>query len=118
MFREERWKIYFEVHQLKQLGLKVAQIARKTGVSRETVYKYLSDTGGISKVFGGDGYQEKETGSTSWHHCVVAERLSGLISHSGSELVEGRHETIKVSESTVRNCPPAQSDLWDTETEV
>ena len=34
--------MYFEIYQLKQLGLNVSQIARKLNISRNTVYKYLN----------------------------------------------------------------------------
>ena len=40
----ERWQMYLSIHQLKNLGLNVSQIARKLGVSRNTVYKYLEMT--------------------------------------------------------------------------
>jgi orotate phosphoribosyltransferase-like protein len=42
MKRLERWHMYFSIHQMKQKGLKVSQIARKLNISRNTVYKYLS----------------------------------------------------------------------------
>lgn len=37
----EIWKVYMEIYQLKQQGFKVRRIARKLGISRTTVYKYL-----------------------------------------------------------------------------
>ncbi|WEG14500.1 IS21 family transposase [Pullulanibacillus sp. KACC 23026] len=37
----EKWKVYMEIYQLKQQGFKVRRIARKLGISRTTVYKYL-----------------------------------------------------------------------------
>ncbi len=42
MKRLERWHMYFSIHQMKEKGLNVSQIARKLNVSRNTVYKYLS----------------------------------------------------------------------------
>lgn len=42
MKRLERWHMHFTIHQLKQKGLKISQIARKLNISRNTVYKYLS----------------------------------------------------------------------------
>ncbi|MDV2887521.1 helix-turn-helix domain-containing protein, partial [Alkalihalophilus pseudofirmus] len=31
-----------EIHQLKEQGFKIAAIAKKLGISRNTVYKYLN----------------------------------------------------------------------------
>lgn len=36
----ERWKMYFEIRRLKELGLNVSQIARYLDISRNTVYQY------------------------------------------------------------------------------
>jgi len=41
MKRLERWHMYFTIHQMKDKGLKVSQIARKLNIARNTVYKYL-----------------------------------------------------------------------------
>ncbi|GAA0496883.1 IS21 family transposase [Salinibacillus aidingensis] len=37
----EKWKMYMEIYQLKQQGFKIRRIAKKLGLSRTTVYKYL-----------------------------------------------------------------------------
>jgi DNA-binding NarL/FixJ family response regulator len=37
----EKLLMYLEVHQLKEQGFKVAAIAKKLKLSRNTVYKYL-----------------------------------------------------------------------------
>ncbi|KYC88432.1 hypothetical protein B4102_4041 [Heyndrickxia sporothermodurans] len=34
--------MYMEIHQLKEQGFKIAAIAKKLGISRNTVYKYLN----------------------------------------------------------------------------
>ena len=44
MNREERWQMYSKIHELKRLNLKISQIARHVGVSRNTVYKYIDMT--------------------------------------------------------------------------
>ncbi|MGG5252144.1 IS21 family transposase [Neobacillus sp. SM06] len=37
----EKWEMYMKIKQLKEQGFKIRRIARKLGVSRTTVYKYL-----------------------------------------------------------------------------
>ena len=37
----EKWHVYMDIYQLKQQGFKIRGIARKLGISRTTVYKYL-----------------------------------------------------------------------------
>lgn len=44
MKREERWKMYFDIQELKKIKLNISQIARHVGVSRNTVYKYINMT--------------------------------------------------------------------------
>lgn len=44
MNREERWQMYSKIHELKRLNLKISQIARYVGISRNTVYKYVDMT--------------------------------------------------------------------------
>lgn len=41
MTSSERWRMYLEIQNLREIGLNVSQIARKLGVCRNTVYKYL-----------------------------------------------------------------------------
>jgi transposase len=37
----EKLLLYIEVHQLRKKGFKISSIARKLGICRNTVYKYL-----------------------------------------------------------------------------
>ncbi|WP_231516934.1 helix-turn-helix domain-containing protein [Sporolactobacillus terrae] len=37
----EKLLLYVQVHQLSEQGFKVAKIAKKLGISRNTVYKFL-----------------------------------------------------------------------------
>ncbi|MDY0404463.1 helix-turn-helix domain-containing protein [Virgibacillus sp. 179-BFC.A HS] len=37
----EKWEVYMKIKQLKEQGFKIRRIARKLGISRNTVYKYL-----------------------------------------------------------------------------
>lgn len=38
----ERWKMYYKIQSLKEMGLNVSQIARKLNICRNTVYVYLN----------------------------------------------------------------------------
>ena len=38
----ERWKMYYKIQSLKEMGLNVSQIARKLDICRNTVYVYLN----------------------------------------------------------------------------
>jgi DNA-binding NarL/FixJ family response regulator len=38
----ERWKMYYKIQSLKDMGLNVSQIARKLDICRNTVYVYLN----------------------------------------------------------------------------
>ncbi|OLS33337.1 helix-turn-helix domain-containing protein, partial [Bacillus sp. MRMR6] len=38
----EKLLLYVEIHQLKNQGFKIAAIAKKLDISRNTVYKYLN----------------------------------------------------------------------------
>ncbi|MCF8011708.1 MAG: helix-turn-helix domain-containing protein [Clostridiales bacterium] len=40
----ERWQMYLKIQELKRLNLKISQIARHVGISRNTVYKYIDMT--------------------------------------------------------------------------
>ncbi|WP_099083379.1 helix-turn-helix domain-containing protein [Desulforamulus profundi] len=44
MNNRERWKMYYEIQSLKEMGLNVSQIARRLGICRNTVYTHLSAT--------------------------------------------------------------------------
>ena len=41
MKKLEWWTMYFEAQRLKELGLKISQIARALSLSLNTVYRYL-----------------------------------------------------------------------------
>jgi transposase len=44
MNQAERWQMYSKIQELKRLNLKISQIARHVGISRNTVYKYINMT--------------------------------------------------------------------------
>lgn len=51
MNQSEGWNMYREIHQLKQIGLNISQIARRLNINRNTVSKYLSMTAEEFKIY-------------------------------------------------------------------
>lgn len=100
----KKWMHYLEIQQLKEKGFSIAKIAKKLGVSRNTVYKYINkspeefDNWTISL-----GSREKKL--DSYHDLILSwlrehPDLSGAQVHDW--LIE-RNENIEVGESTVRS---------------
>lgn len=44
MKKGEGWQMYIKIQELKKMGLKKSQIARKLGISRPTLDKYINMT--------------------------------------------------------------------------
>lgn len=42
--QEQRWKMYYRIQELKEMGLNKSQIARQVGLDRRTVGWYCSAT--------------------------------------------------------------------------
>lgn len=100
----ERWSMYLEIHQLKELGLNVSQIARHLDISRNTVYKY----GRLDPDDLEHAIKELRTRHKKLD-CVGGEILSWLKEYpdlSAAQVLDWlleRHPEIEVCESTVRN---------------
>ncbi len=100
----ERWNMYFEICRLKELGLKVSQIARHLNVSRNTVYKY----GELNPDELQQAIEELKTRQKKLD-CVGGVILSWLKEFpdlSAAQVLDWlleRHPEIDVCESTVRN---------------
>lgn len=100
----ERWHMYLSIHQLKELGLNVSQIARKLGISRNTVYKYLEMTPD-------DMHQMLEEMKTrpkklDQHEQEILTWLQEYPDLSAAQIFDWfkeRYGDMQVSESTVRN---------------
>jgi transposase len=101
----ERWNMYYEVQSLKQLGLKVSQIARKLGISRNTVYVYLDATPEEIERLNQDGQTRKK--KLNEYEPQILEWLKKYSDLSAAQvrdwIEEQTNAPITVSEGTVRN---------------
>jgi len=102
--REEGWKMYIEIQQLKEMGLNKAQIARKLGVSRPTVYKYFN--------MSSDEYDkrlealEHRSKKPAQYQDEILEWLLEYPDLSGAQIydwLESKYKELDFSESTLRN---------------
>ncbi|EST51839.1 transposase [Brevibacillus panacihumi W25] len=100
----EKLLLYLQVHQLKEQGFKVAAIARKLDLSRNTVYKYLDMTfeeasdwvnslGNRSKKL--NPYRDR---ILSWLH-----EHPDLSSSQVEDWLKEKYPSIKIGGSTVRS---------------
>jgi len=99
----EKWKLYNEICQLKELGFSKSKIARKLGIARGTVNHYLdkdpeemslwlSSTKRRTRKL--DKYKEKILGWLREHPDLSSAQIA--------DWLEERYPTFKVGESTVR----------------
>jgi len=103
--KEEGWHMYTEINQLKKIGLKKSQIARKVGISRPTVDKYLEMTPDNFDIFITEMQSRKRKPDI-----YKDEILSWLIKFpdlSASQVydwLEEKYNCIFFSEGTLRRC--------------
>ncbi|MDR4887983.1 IS21 family transposase [Fredinandcohnia sp. QZ13] len=99
----EKILLYVEIHQLKQQGFKIAAIAKKLNISRNTVYKYLNmDFDEASEWAISTKSRTKKLDS---HQDLILSWLKehpDLSSAQVEDWLKERYPTIKVGGSTVR----------------
>ncbi|MFS0673723.1 IS21 family transposase [Ornithinibacillus sp. 179-J 7C1 HS] len=100
----EKWKVYMEIYQLKQQGFKIRRIARKLGISRTTVYKYLDKSPEeMSEWMASTKTRKKKLDP---YEMLIHTWLSEHPDTSGAQiydwLKERYKDDFKVGESTVR----------------
>lgn len=100
----EGWGMYIEIHQLKQIGLNISQIARRMDICRGTVSKYLAMTTEEFKdhLKGLDSRQRK----LDTAHDDILSWLKGYPELSNSQVLDWLQERLKIGgicEGTVRN---------------
>jgi transposase len=102
--KEEGWKMYIEIQQLKEMGLKKAQIARKLGISRPTVYEYFDmSSDEYDKRL--EAMEQRDRKPDQYHDEILAWLLE-YPDLSGSQIydwLESKYKELSFSESTLRN---------------
>ena len=100
----ETWKVYMEIYQLKQEGFKIRRIARKLGISRTTVYKYLekSPQEMAEWVASTQTRKKKLDAYELLIHTWLTE-YPDLSSAQVHDWLKERFPTLRVGESTVRS---------------
>ncbi len=104
MHINERWKMYYEVQSLKEIGLNISQIARKLGVCRNTVYAYLNATPeNVEKVNRDSRTRRKKL--DAYRHEVVnwLKTYPDLSAAQVLDWIMDKHPLANVCEGTVRN---------------
>ncbi|MFD1608407.1 helix-turn-helix domain-containing protein, partial [Oceanobacillus luteolus] len=96
--------MYMEIHQLKKQGFKVRGIARKLGISRTTVYKYLRKSPEEMSVWMAStkSRMKKLDPYEMVIHTWLTEHPDLSAAQVHDWLLE-RYEDLQVAESTVRN---------------
>lgn len=100
----ERWNMYSEIKRLKELGLKVSQIARHLDISRNTVYQYQD----LDPDEYDQAIKDMQTRQKKLDHKkdVILSWLKEFPDLSGAQVFDWlmeRHKGIDICESTVRN---------------
>lgn len=104
MHINERWKMYYKVQSLKEIGLNISQIARKLGVCRNTVYAYLNATPeNVEKVNRDSQTRRKKL--DAYRHEVVnwLKTYPDLSAAQVLDWIMDKHPQANVCEGTVRN---------------
>jgi len=99
----EKWELYMEIYQLKKQGFKIRRIARKLGISRTTVYKYLEKSPDEMSVWMASSQTRRK--KLDPYEMLIQTWLSEHPDMSGAQVydwLQERYQDLKVSESTVR----------------
>ncbi len=104
MNHAERWQMYSKIHELKGLNLKIAQIARHVGVSRNTVYKYIDMAPAeYHRHLERRGSRKKKLDSYKSQILDWLKQYPDLSAAQIYDWLQERHTEIDVSEKTVGN---------------
>ena len=104
MNSRERWKMYYEIQSLKEMGLKVSQIARRLGVCRNTVYAYLDATPeDVEKLNQDRQTRQKKLGAYGPEITGWLKSFPDLSAAQVLDWLMEKHTMINACEGTVRN---------------
>ncbi|MDQ0216677.1 transposase [Oikeobacillus pervagus] len=108
----EKLLLYVEVHQLKKQGFKIAAIAKKLDISRNTVYKYLNmDLEEASDWITSLGSRRKKL--DLYHDQILSwlKEHPDLSSAQIEDWLKERYPTLEVSGGTVRSYVSEMRDI-------
>ncbi|MDQ0414998.1 helix-turn-helix domain-containing protein, partial [Mesobacillus stamsii] len=98
--------MYMEIYQLKQQGFKIRRIARKLGISRTTVYKYLEKS--PEEMSGWMASTKTRVKKLDPYEMLIQTWLSENPDMSAAQVHDWlmeRYKDLEVGESTVRIYP-------------
>lgn len=100
----ERWHMYLTIHQLKEKGFTVSQIARRMNISRNTVYKYLDlEPEEVEEMIVELKTRKKKLDDLQAVILAWLKQYPELSASQVLDWLEERYGKMKVCESTVRN---------------
>ena len=103
MKKEEGWHMYSEIKNLKKIGLKKSQIARKLAVSRPTVDRYLSMSPDDFEAFiTATQTRQKKTGPFKDEILSWLTEFPDLSAAQVYDWLEEKYKTLSFSEETLR----------------
>ena len=112
---EEKLVLYIEIHQLRERRFRIAQIARRLKISRNTVYKYLDMTfEEAAEEFSHVARKKKLDAYQDW----IVNWLREYPSLSGAQVYDWLQEhfpKIEVGESTVRRYVNEMREMYQIE---
>ncbi|MHB1126938.1 MAG: IS21 family transposase [Bacillota bacterium] len=101
----ERWNMYYDIGRLKEMGLKISQMARHLHLSRNTVYKYINlSPSELDNVIIEQSQREKKLDAYGKEILSWLRNFPDLSSAQVLDWLIERHpeKKINVCESTVR----------------
>lgn len=109
----EKLLLYVEIHQLKKQGFKIAAIAKKLGISRNTVYKYWNmNFDEATEWVSSTGSRRKKLDS---HRDLILSWLKenpDLSSAQVEDWLKEQFPSIKIGSSTVRGYVSELRDIY------
>ncbi|MFD2658613.1 IS21 family transposase [Gracilibacillus thailandensis] len=115
----EKWKMYMDIYQMKQQGFKIRRIARKLGVSRTTVYKYLEKS--PEEIAEWMASTQKRKRKLDQYELLIHTWLSEHPDLSGAQVhdwLKERYPNVTVGESTVRGYVKEMREKYNIPKEI
>lgn len=109
----EKLLLYVEIHQLKKQGFKIAAIAKKLGISRNTVYKYLNMSFNEASYWvSSTGSRRKKLDTHRDHILSWLKENPDLSSAQVEDWLKEQFPSIEIGSSTVRGYVSELRDIY------